>query len=141
MTLRQSIAIALVGILTPPAWMVAAGAQQASRFDRWEDRPSNHLVVIFDKNDALRQDVGDRLSLSLGPIDPERMVDTAIFADQDDDMLNRGCRVMRCHDGSVRSPITSCNDATAARLVVNRHHIAAPSCIDSYMYDEAIRKS
>jgi phospholipase C len=49
MTLRQSIAIALVGILTQPAWMVTAGAQ-GNRFDRWDDRPIKHLVVIFDEN-------------------------------------------------------------------------------------------
>ena len=50
MTLRKSIAVALIGILTQPAWTVAAGAQQGTRFDRWEDRPIKHLVVIFGEN-------------------------------------------------------------------------------------------
>jgi phospholipase C len=50
MTIRKSIAVALVGILAQPVWTVAAGNQQSSRFDGWQDRPIKHLVVIFDEN-------------------------------------------------------------------------------------------
>ncbi len=40
MTLRKSIAVALIGILTQPAWTVAAGAQQGESF-RSLGRPAN----------------------------------------------------------------------------------------------------
>ncbi len=48
-------------------------------------------TVLVD--DALRQQVRDGLALALGLVDAEGMIETAVFTDQDDDVLDRRSRL------------------------------------------------
>ena len=49
MTLKQLLAVGLVGAIAHPA-LINAGNQPTDRYDSWRDRPIKHLVVIFDEN-------------------------------------------------------------------------------------------
>ncbi len=48
--LQKPIATVLAAMLAAPAVTLASGGAQATKFDKWQDKPIKHIVVIFGEN-------------------------------------------------------------------------------------------